>query len=131
MPSNVLDLRALDAMSRAERLEFERGLVSSSSLSDDLLSRLEGLSDGDDEEEEYHGQDDEVAACGRAEGVARDAGSSRPQGFAVVGESQDAERVAVVVPVRAVQWIDLVSFYRRRARWREANRRARRRIRRG
>ena len=52
MPSNVLDLSALDLMSRVERLEFERGLVSSSSLSDDLLSRLEGLSDGDDEEEE-------------------------------------------------------------------------------
>ena len=51
MPSNVLDLRALDLMSRAERLEFERGLVSSSSLCDDLLSRIESLSEDDEEEE--------------------------------------------------------------------------------
>jgi len=51
MPSNVLDLRALDAMSRAERLEFERGLVSSSSLFDDLLSRLESLNEDESEDE--------------------------------------------------------------------------------
>ena len=49
--SNVLDLSALDLMSRAERLEFERGLVSSSSLSDDLLSRLESLNDEESEDE--------------------------------------------------------------------------------
>jgi hypothetical protein len=52
MPSNVLDLRALDAMSRAERLEFERGLVSSSSLFDDLLSRLESLNEDDEDRED-------------------------------------------------------------------------------
>lgn len=51
MPSNVLDLRALDLMSRAERLEFERGLVSSSSLFDDLLSRLERLNEDESEDE--------------------------------------------------------------------------------
>lgn len=51
MPSNVMDLRALDLMSRVERLEFERGLVSSSSLSDDLLSRLERLNDEESEDE--------------------------------------------------------------------------------
>jgi hypothetical protein len=51
MPSSVLDLRALDLMSRAERLEFERGLVSSSSLFDDLLSRLESLNDEESEDE--------------------------------------------------------------------------------
>jgi hypothetical protein len=51
MPSNVLDLSALDAMSRAERLEFERGLVSSSSLFDDLLSRLESLNEDESEDE--------------------------------------------------------------------------------
>jgi hypothetical protein len=52
MPSNVLDLSALDAMSRAERLEFERGLVSSSSLFDDLLSRLESLNEDDEDRED-------------------------------------------------------------------------------
>ena len=52
MPSNVLDLSALDAMPRAERLEFERGLVSSSSLFDDLLSRLESLNEDDEDRED-------------------------------------------------------------------------------
>ena len=52
MPNSVLDLSALDSMSRAERLEFERGLVSSSSLFDDLLSRLEGLNDAEREDED-------------------------------------------------------------------------------
>ena len=52
MPSNVLDLRALDLMSRVERLEFERGLVSSSSLFDDLLSRLESLNEDDEDRED-------------------------------------------------------------------------------
>ena len=51
MPNSVLDLSALDSMSRAERLEFERGLVSSSSLFDDLLSRLESLNDEESEDE--------------------------------------------------------------------------------
>jgi hypothetical protein len=50
MPSN-LDLSLLDTMSRAERLEFERSIVSSSSLSDDLLSRLESLSSDASEDE--------------------------------------------------------------------------------
>jgi hypothetical protein len=52
MLNSVLDLSALDSMSRAERLEFERGLVSSSSLFDDLLSRLEGLNDAEREDED-------------------------------------------------------------------------------
>lgn len=51
MPSNI-DLSLLDTMSRVERLEFERSLVSSSSLSDDLLSRLEVLID--DKQEWVH-----------------------------------------------------------------------------
>jgi hypothetical protein len=51
MPSN-LDLSLLDTMSRAERLEFERSIVSSSSLSDDLLSRLESLPSGVSEDED-------------------------------------------------------------------------------
>ena len=52
MPNSVLDLSALDSMSRAERLEFERGLVSSSSLFDDLLSRLESLNEDDEDRED-------------------------------------------------------------------------------
>lgn len=51
MPSNI-DLSLLDTMSPVERLEFERGLVSSSSLSDDLLSRLEALTTDTSEERE-------------------------------------------------------------------------------
>jgi hypothetical protein len=51
MPSN-LDLSLLDTMSRVERLEFERSIVSSSSLSDDLLSRLESLPSGVSEDED-------------------------------------------------------------------------------
>lgn len=51
MPSNI-DLSLLDTMSPVERLEFERGLVSSSSLSDDLLSRLEALVSDETEDRE-------------------------------------------------------------------------------
>lgn len=51
--NNLLLLDVLDTMTPTERLEFERGLVSSSSLSDDLLSRLETLESdksGDDDD---------------------------------------------------------------------------------
>lgn len=47
------DLALLDAMTPSERLEFERGLVSSSSLCDDLLSRLEALPTDESRNEEF------------------------------------------------------------------------------